>query len=54
MLQGVEEGARPDVRWLLLVAHDTNIAMVRTLMAFSWQLPGLQPGEYPAGQQPGA
>lgn len=44
MLQGVEEGAKPDVRWLLLVAHDTNIAMVRTLMAFSWQLPGYSRG----------
>ena len=49
MLQGVEEGARPDVRWLLLVAHDTNIAMVRTLMAFSWQLPGYSRGNIPPG-----
>lgn len=49
MLQGVEEGAKPDVRWLLLVAHDTNIAMVRTLMAFSWQLPGYSRGNIPPG-----
>lgn len=40
MLDGVKPEANPNVRWLLLVAHDTNIAMVRTLMNFSWQLPG--------------
>lgn len=40
MLDGVKPEADPNVRWLLLVAHDTNIAMVRTLMNFSWQLPG--------------
>lgn len=39
MLDGVKPEANPNVRWLLLVAHDTNIAMVRTLMNFSWQLP---------------
>ena len=49
MLEGVKEGATPDVRWLLLVAHDTNIAMVRTLMAFSWQLPGYSRGNIPPG-----
>ena len=49
MLDGVKPEANPNVRWLLLVAHDTNIAMVRTLMNFSWQLPGCQ-GKYPAGQ----
>ncbi len=45
----VKEGATPDVRWLLLVAHDTNIAMVRTLMDFSWQLPGYSRGNIPPG-----
>lgn len=39
----------PDTRWLLLVAHDTNIAMVRTLIAFSWQLPGYARGNIPPG-----
>ncbi len=48
MLEG-KEGATPDVRWLLLVAHDTNIAMVRTLMDFSWQLPGYSRGNIPPG-----
>lgn len=37
------------MRWLLLVAHDTNIAMVRTLMDFSWQLPGYSRGNIPPG-----
>lgn len=49
MLEGVQEGAAPNVRWLLLVAHDTNIAMVRTLMDFSWQLPGYSRGNIPPG-----
>ncbi len=44
MLDGVKPEANPNVRWLLLVAHDTNIAMVRTLMNFSWQLPGYSRG----------
>ena len=37
------------MHWLLLVAHDTNIAMVRTLMDFSWQLPGYSRGNIPPG-----
>ncbi len=41
--------ATPDARWLLLVAHDTNIAMVRTLMNFSWTLPGYTRGNIPPG-----
>ncbi len=41
--------ANPNVRWLLLVAHDTNIAMVRTLMNFGWQLPGYSRGNIPPG-----
>lgn len=41
--------AAPDARWLLLVAHDTNIAMVRTLMNFSWTLPGYARGNIPPG-----
>lgn len=55
MLQGVTQGvmhtqdALPDTRWLLLVAHDTNIAMVRTLMNFSWTLPGYTRGNIPPG-----
>ena len=39
----------PHTRWLLLVAHDTNIAMVRTLMQFNWQLPGYPRGNIPPG-----
>jgi len=39
----------PNTRWLLLVAHDTNIAMVRTLMPFNWQLPGYARGNIPPG-----
>lgn len=39
----------PDTRWLLLVAHDTNIAMVRTLIGFNWQLPGYARGNIPPG-----
>ncbi len=31
------------------MAHDTNIAMVRTLMNFSWQLPGYSRGNIPPG-----
>ncbi|MEE4481490.1 histidine-type phosphatase [Serratia ficaria] len=55
MLQGAEQGvnhtadATPETRWLLLVAHDTNIAMVRTLMGFSWSLPGYARGNIPPG-----
>ncbi len=49
MLDGVKPEANPNVRWLLLVAHDTNIAMVRTLMNFSWQLPGYSRGNIPPG-----
>ncbi len=41
--------AKPNARWLLLVAHDTNIAMVRTLMGFSWTLPGYARGNIPPG-----
>lgn len=49
MLDAVKADATPNVRWLLLVAHDTNIAMVRTLMNFSWQLPGYSRGNIPPG-----
>ncbi len=55
MLQGAQQGvnktadAMPDARWLLLVAHDTNIAMVRTLMGFTWNLPGYTRGNIPPG-----
>jgi 4-phytase/acid phosphatase len=55
MLQGVEQGVNPiadtmpDPRWLLLVAHDTNIAMVRRLMDFTWTLSGYTRGNIPPG-----
>lgn len=55
MLQGVAQGVSgtadklPDTRWLLLVAHDTNIAMVRTLMNFTWTLSGYTRGNIPPG-----
>lgn len=41
--------ALPDARWLLLVAHDTNIAMLRTLIGFQWQLTGYARGNIPPG-----
>ena len=50
MLEAAEgRHAAPNARWLLLVAHDTNIAMVRTLMGFSWTLPGYARGNIPPG-----
>lgn len=50
MLKGIGQAdSVPDARWLLLVAHDTNIAMVRTLMGFSWTLPGYTRGNIPPG-----
>lgn len=39
--------APPDVRWLLYVASDINLAYLRTLLNFSWQQ-----GEYPPGNIP--
>ena len=48
MLDAIK-GNNPDVRWVLLVAHDTNIAMVRRLMGFEWQLPGYTRGNIPPG-----
>ncbi|HEI8868785.1 histidine-type phosphatase [Serratia sp. AKBS12] len=42
-------GAPPAARWLLFVAHDTNIAYLRTLLGFSWQQ-----GLYPRGNIPPA
>lgn len=44
--QGVtpQDNAPPDTRWLLYVAHDVNIAYLRTLLGFSWQQ-----GDYPRG-----
>lgn len=49
--QGVESAhpRLPDTRWLLLVAHDTNIAGLRTLMGFQWQLAGYARGNIPPG-----
>lgn len=55
VIKGLEQGINrdgntsPDTRWLLFVAHDTNIARVRTLMDFSWQLPGYARGNIPPG-----
>ncbi|MCU5772048.1 histidine-type phosphatase [Erwiniaceae bacterium BAC15a-03b] len=49
--QGIapQHNAPPDVRWLLYVAHDTNISYLRTMLNFSWQL-----GNYPRGNIPPA
>ena len=33
-----EESTPPDVRLMLLVAHDTNIAYLRTMLGFGWKL----------------
>lgn len=41
--------APPPARWLLFVAHDTNIAYLRTLLGFSWQQ-----DRYPRGNIPPA
>lgn len=50
VVKGLDNSAdSPDARWLLLVAHDTNIAMLRTLINFSWQLPGYARGNIPPG-----
>lgn len=48
MLQAIGSDTSP-TRWLILVAHDTNIAMVRTLMGFDWALPGYSRGNIPPG-----
>jgi len=42
-------GVPPDVLWLLYVAHDTNIAYLRTLAGFTWQM-----DTYPRGNIPPA
>ena len=50
VVKGLDDSdAPPPTRWLLLVAHDTNIAMLRTLMHFTWQLPGYARGNIPPG-----
>lgn len=50
VVKGLEDSAAsPHTRWLLFVAHDTNIAMLRTLMSFTWQLPGYARGNIPPG-----
>ncbi|PIJ52261.1 hypothetical protein BL250_04670 [Erwinia sp. OLTSP20] len=36
-------------RWLVLVAHDNNIAWLRTLLDFHWQQAGYPPGDIPPG-----
>ncbi|BCQ43583.1 hypothetical protein ERHA55_11100 [Erwinia rhapontici] len=43
------KGGPPDVRWLLYVAHDTNISWLRTMLNFSWQQ-----ASYPRGNIPPA
>lgn len=37
----------PGQRWLMLVAHDNNIAYLRTLLRFSWQQSGYPRGSIP-------
>ncbi|MCL6406010.1 histidine-type phosphatase [Dickeya dadantii] len=41
--------APPDAKWLLYVAHDTNIAKLRAMLGFTWQM-----GDYPRGNIPPA
>ncbi|ACS87691.1 histidine-type phosphatase [Musicola paradisiaca] len=41
--------APPAAKWLLFVAHDTNIAQLRTLLGFTWKQ-----AEYPRGNIPPA
>jgi 4-phytase/acid phosphatase len=41
--------APPDVRWLLYVAHDINIAWLRTLLDFRWQQADYPHGNIPPG-----
>ncbi|MEI7239525.1 histidine-type phosphatase [Pectobacterium brasiliense] len=38
--QDTAQGEPPSAPYLLYVAHDTNIAYLRTLLQFHWQLPG--------------
>lgn len=38
--QDTTQGEPPTAPYLLYVAHDTNIAYLRTLLQFHWQLPG--------------
>ncbi|ACT08932.1 Glucose-1-phosphatase [Dickeya chrysanthemi Ech1591] len=44
-----QEDAPPDAKWLLYVAHDTNIAKLRAMLGFTWQM-----GDYPRGNIPPA
>ncbi|MBV4366013.1 histidine-type phosphatase [Erwinia phyllosphaerae] len=39
----------PDVRWLFYVAHDINIAWLRTMLNFSWQQEDYPHGNIPPG-----
>lgn len=41
--------APPEAKWLLYVAHDTNIAKLRAMLGFTWQQ-----GDYPRGNIPPA
>ncbi|WP_267436524.1 histidine-type phosphatase [Erwinia psidii] len=45
----LRQNAPPDVRWLLYVAHDINIAWLRTLLGFHWQQGLYPPGNIPPG-----
>lgn len=38
--QDITQGEPPSAPYLLYVAHDTNIAYLRTMLQFHWQLPG--------------
>ena len=40
-------GNPPPARLLMLVAHDTNISHLRTMLGFTWQLGEYQPGNIP-------
>lgn len=41
--------APPEARWLLYVAHDINIAWLRTLLVFSWRQADYPHGNIPPG-----
>lgn len=43
------QGTPPDVAVMLLVAHDTNLAQLRSMLGFHWQLGDYQPDNIPPG-----
>ncbi|AUG98717.1 histidine-type phosphatase [Pectobacteriaceae bacterium CE70] len=46
---GKQTGEPPQAAWLLYVAHDTNIAKLRTMLGFTWKM-----ANYPRGNIPPA